>query len=153
MASRNATIAEAVKASLNTAAAGGAFGAAFVVRRVYVPGTTLEGLKGLTVTVYAAEDQRTHPARGVDQHDVVVHVGVQKRLTTAADPQTEAANAEIDALMEVAERIADHFKRGELGATGAMWASTDHAPTADPQHLLTHRVFTNLIVLTFRLWA
>lgn len=153
MPSRNAAIAEAVKARLNTAAADPtAFGRTFVAKRVYVPAVELEKLTGLTVTVYAGGDDQELADRRRNLHEVRVEVGIQQKLPAGCDPSTEAANAVIDPLTDLSERVADSFRAGELGATGAQWAATELTlPRVD--HLLQLRAFTAVVTLTFKLLA
>ncbi|MDB5294907.1 MAG: hypothetical protein JWO31_890 [Phycisphaerales bacterium] len=156
MTSRNAAIAEALKAKLNELAADSPadFGGGFVAKRTYVPGVDLRDFKTLVVTVFARENEREFISRGHSRRDFVVDVGVQKRLTTAANPTAEDANPEIDALMGLAEAVADAVPAGwYAGATGAQLVRVQHDPTVEPAHLLQHRTFTNVVKFTFRLNA
>ena len=148
MASRTASIAEAVKVSLNTAAADPeTFGATFTAQRVYVPAFDLNKTRGLQVQVYAANDEQSALTRAAKKHEIRIEVWIQKPLSAAANPLTEAANAEIDALTELAERVADHF-RGSFTAGPGRWVRTD-LPAPDTGTLLQQRLFTALVVLFF----
>lgn len=149
MASRNATIAASVKTQLNAAATSAAtFGEAFVAKRVYVPVTDLEALRGLTVKIFAAGDDRDQESRGTRIHDITIDVGIQKRLTKASDPAAEEANTEIDGLMELAEKVSDFFVPPFAAGGASLLTAKLTGPY--PDHLLEHRVFTAFITLTFK---
>jgi hypothetical protein len=153
MPSRNAAVAEAVKAQLNAAAATtAAFGRTFTARRVYVPANSLAALKDLCVSVYAAGDEQEPATRARNLHDVTVEVGIQQRLPATCDPEAEAGNAQIDPLTDLAERVADSFRQGPAGDTGAQWAGTK-LTLPDVEHLLQDRVFTAVVTLTYKLLA
>lgn len=157
MASRNVTVAQAVKVALNAAAAtSGTFGEAFVARRVYVPLNSLEALEDLQATVYAAGDEQELLTRKLQDHDITVEIGLQKRLTPDCDPETEAGNTEIDALVELSEKVADFFSPGGGGyaamAATARWNKTALA-LPSYEHLTQFRTFSSVITLTYKLAA
>lgn len=151
MSSRNATIAEAVKTVLN--AASPLAGQAFTARRLYMPVSDVQDLRDLRVTVFSVDNPRQVASRNKTQIDPVIQIGIQKRLTTAADPTSEAANAEIDELMAFAEAVADLFRPGQgpLGETGAAVVRVDQPPIIDRNHLLQHRTVTSVVTLILRI--
>jgi hypothetical protein len=156
MASRNAAVAEAIKARLN-AAPGATFVQAFTAQRKYLPASDLEDLDGLTVTVVATRDDPSQLDRLKLQHEVEVQIGVQKRLSPDIDPESEAGNDELDAHVEVVEQIADYLsKNSEPGKPNitygsARWTKTSIPMLADPEHLADRRVMTSLIILTLKI--
>lgn len=100
------------------------------------------------VTVWAPDDSAAQIARGVREYDVPVLVAVQKKLTPeAGDGSTEAANPELDALRELAERVADFFGTEHVDVGGACWASTD-LNLGNPDAMRQNRQF--FAVATFR---
>lgn len=149
MASRNATIADAVRDDLNAAAAANAFPMSFEARRVYLPIYELDQLTQLRVTIFVGSDDRELHARKLFRDDVKISVGFHKRLAADVDPTSEDANAEIDALLELVEAVADRFGPGYWG--GAGWLKTEIAALPNADHLKDHRTFTAFINLTFRL--
>lgn len=148
MASRNATVAEAVKAALNTAAADpDTFGESFVAKRLYAPTVPLEETKDLVVTVYAPGDSKSNAARLVRAYEIPVLVALQKRFTQAADPSLESANDECDSLMELAEKVFDFFDADAAGVGGAKWIGSDLS-LGHPDIMREQRQF--MAVATFR---
>jgi len=131
-------IAEAVVAELNAAT----FSQEFTAERAYMPRFELPEMAELHVTVVpkgvAVEVQDRSRAR----QEVQIDVGVQKKLQTAE-------NAEIDALMDLAEEIAEHF-RAKRQVGNALWVRTEHAPVYSTEHLEQLRQFTGVVTLTFR---
>ncbi len=149
MASRNATVAEAVKTALNAAAASAdTFGETFVAKRIYAPTEPLESTKTLTVDIYAPGDSKTRVSRGQNAYDIPVLIAIAKRLTVNADPSLETANAELDALMELAEKVADFFEPDPIGLGGALWQSTD-LNLANPDAMRERRQFFAVATLHF----
>ena len=147
--SRNARVAEAVKAALNDAFVG-----TFVAARKYAPASKLADLAELRVTVFSRENPREFVTRKHSRRDFVVDVGVQKRLASTTDPSAAGGNAELDDLLGLAEAIADALPPGWVaGDTGAQLVKVEHEPTVDRAHLLQYRAFTNVVTLTFRLTA
>jgi hypothetical protein len=149
MASRNATVAEAVKTALNTAAASaGTFGETFVAKRVYAPGDALEDTKALTVSIWAPGDAKSQAGRGVFAYEIPVLVAMAKRLTAACDPSDENANDELDALMLLAEKVADFFAPDPAGVGGAQWQTTE-LNLANPDAMRERRQFFAVATLHF----
>lgn len=153
MASRNATVAEAVKTTLNEAAEEAeTFGETFVAKRVYAPSDPLEETKDLTVTIWAPGDVREQAARGRSQHEIPVLVSIAKRLANAGgsppDPATEAANEQLDDLTELAEKVADHFGPDAAGVGGALWTRTE-MNIGNSDAIRERRQFFAIITFTF----
>lgn len=133
-------IAEAVVAELN----GGSFSQPFSAARAYSPEFELPDMDTLQVTV-VPKGVATHPgSRSHRQHDYSVDVAVQKKLQSAD-------NAEIDALMTLAEEVGDHFRFQRLpGFPNAMWLRTENDPVYAPEHIRELRQFTSILTVTFR---
>jgi hypothetical protein len=156
MPSRNATIAEAVKTALNTAAAADTFSQRFVAVRRYAPIVRLEDLPldELVVSIVPKADGRELLTRKHIDHGVVVDVAIQKRLAANTDPQQATGNTSIDTLLMLAEQVSDWFDlSGPLAGTDAAWDSTDHDPIYAVGHLLAANTFTSLIAVTYKLAA
>lgn len=133
-------IADAVTAELNATS----FAVAFTAARLYQPFFELKEMGTLRVSVVPAELTITPLGRGSSQHDIEIDVAVQKKLAAAS-------NAEIDALMNLAEAIADHFRHKLLpGHATAAWVATVNAPVFSQEHLERFRQFTSVIRFTFR---
>ena len=72
-------------------------------------------------------------------------MGVQKKLPA------EGEQAEIDALLDLVEQIADHLRLKRLpGAPAAAWAGIAHEPVVSGESLEQHRVFTSVLSVTYR---
>jgi hypothetical protein len=148
VASQIAAIADAVKTALNDAVADETLSMTFAAERLFVPYATLEALEDLHVYVMPVERVVTKRDRGELQSDVRVDVAVIKRIE--ADPKTEAANAELDPLLELVEEIVELFGRGEYG--GARWLATENPGLFDIDRLNTSKTFLSLVTLTFKLF-
>lgn len=161
--SERAAIADAVALALTRAPAGTFAQPLATVARKYLPAAELADLKELTVTVVplGPEERPGLANRSAVWKDLVVQIGIQKRLTQGCDPTSPAGNAELDALQLVTEQIAAFFEPNQAeGRTGDLtiaipettvaWIRTAIDPAYDVDHLLTQRTFTSVIHLTFR---
>lgn len=149
MSSKVAAVAEAVKTALNLAP-DGTFSQTFTAVRKYLPAADLQDLKDWQVTVVARSGEYSKLSRSANQRDVQIDVGLQKKIATTTNPATAGGNPELDAFLQFAEEVADFFKPGAYGP--GLWLGTKHEPLVDPDHLLTQRVFTSLITLTFKVF-
>jgi len=76
--------------------------------------------------------------------ECVVDVGVQKRLA-------DEAEAEIEGLLDLVERIADRLRGQRLAdMPEAAWAGIAHEPVVSSEALEQHRVFTSVLSVTYR---
>jgi len=131
-------IADAVVAALNDHT----FSQALTAARAYRPVFELQDMKDLRVTVVPKAVELTIAGRGLAQSDVQIDIGVQKKLTDTDD-------AEIDALMDLVQEIADFLRAtGRFG--DAAWIKTDNAPIYSQEHLGELRQFTSVLTLTLR---
>ncbi len=133
-------IAQAVADELNA----GSFGQEFTAQRLYQPLFELTEMKILHVTVVPANVNIHSGSRGRNQHDYKIEVAVQKKF------QADGV-ADIDPLMDLAEEIADFFRRRRLTSfPTAMWVKTEHAPLFAQEHMEQFRQFTSLITFTYK---
>jgi len=133
-------IADAVVASLNA----GSFGQAFTAARHYQPVFDLPEMVDLHVSVVPKGVEVLASSRNQNQHDYAIDIGVQQKV---------ADDTEADALMTLAEEIADHFRLGRVqvvgvGSVPVLKVATE--PVFAPEHLTEKRLFTSIITLTFR---
>lgn len=112
-------------------------------QRSYKPGYELAELKDLRVTVVPKGVEMQGITRSIVQHEVQIDIGVQKKLDTA-----EAA--EIDALMNLVEKIADFLRLCRLPLADLAWVRTENAPIFAPDHLDQMRAFTSVLTATYR---
>ena len=147
MASQATQIAEAVKVEMNATT----FTLAFTSVRLYLPLFDFHQMDDLHVTVASNSTTSELVARDGSVEEVhQVDVAVQKRL--AGNPAAEATNGtELDALVELAEDIGQHFRvAGALpGFTSARYAGHAVQPLYDPGLLKTQKLFTSVITLNF----
>jgi hypothetical protein len=150
MPSRNAAVAEGVKARLNVAANGGGLSKQFTARRVYDVTVEARDLAELSVTVALATDESEFLSRGVDQHTIKVQIGIRQQLPQGVDPADESANELwLDDMVAFSESVADLFRPDALPGTDAQCTDAAIGPIADPTHLRENRVFFSVITLTF----
>jgi len=134
-------IPQAVTAELNA----GSFSLPFSAVRAYVPEASLEEMAGVHVTVVPSGMVKTPLNRSSLVAEVQVDIGVQKKLSTVD-------NAESDALLALVEEIADYFEQRHLvSIPGAVWVKTEHKPLYAAEHMDEYRQFTSVVTLTFRL--
>ena len=133
-------IADAVVESLN----GASFSQSLTAERHYQPVFDLPEMVDLHVSVVPKSIEVLASSRNQNQHDYAIDVGVQQKV---------ADDTEADALMTLAEEIADHFRLGRVQVTGVgsvpvLKVATE--PVFAPEHLTEKRLFTSIITLTFR---
>jgi hypothetical protein len=156
MPSKVALIAEAIKDELN-GAPGGTFAFGFVAVRRYVPNLDLDSIgEALSVQVVARADNRELLNRGGDcLREIPIDIGVQRRLATGTNPQSEGANAELDAMLALVEQIADFLEPGMVVGVEAKQAVVTRTlvdPLYAPEHLMSNSVFTSIVHLTLKLF-
>ncbi len=137
-------IADAVVDSLNETSGSGAFSQSLSAERHYQPVFDLPEMNDLHVSVVPKGVEVLASSRNQNQHDYAIDIGVQQKV---------ADDTEADALMTLAEEIADHFRLGRVqvdgvGSVPVLKVSTE--PVFAPEHLTEKRVFTSIITLTFR---
>ena len=133
-------IADAVVAEL----ASGSFSQAIAPQRMVLPEFGLEDLADLRVTVVPKAVEISGSTRSVSQYEVQIDIGVQKKLGKDLD-------AEVPALCELADEIADFLKRRSLAAAPyAAWVRSANEPIYAADHLAEQRVFTSVLTVTYR---
>lgn len=144
--SRLGDIADAVVTALNA----GSWSQTFTATRVYVPQFDLPDMATLRVTVVGRGVEVARSTRQGHQYDYRVDVAVQKKL--AGD-----TNAERDALLTLAEEIADHFRELDAPLTfdssEAECVAAGYDVVYDPEHLTDLRQLTSVVTLTMRYWS
>jgi len=135
-------IADAVVDSLNAAS----LSQELTAERHYQPVFDLPEMVDLHVSVVPKGIEVLASSRNQNQHDYAIDIGIQQKV---------ADDSESDALMTLAEEIADHFRRGRVqvegvGSIPVLKVGTE--PVFAPEHLTEKRVFTSIITLTFRVF-
>jgi len=134
-------IADAVAAHINA----GTYSRPVIAERLYQPAFTLEDLKDLRVSVVPRTVGISAASRDSSIVECVIDVGVQQKLPS------ENEEVEIDALLDLAEEIADRLRLTRLpGAPEAAWAGIAHEPVVSSESLEQHRVFTSVLSVTYR---
>lgn len=137
------TIADAVVARLNA----GSFSENFTAERHYQPSFDLTDLETLRVSVVPRSLAILGASRRQSQYDAQIDIGIQKRLS--AEPSDD--QAEIDALLTLAEEIADYLRFERLAeAPEAVWVALAQEPVVATEHLEQHRQFTTILTVTYR---
>jgi len=133
-------IADAVVASLNA----GSFALEFEAERKYQPVFELHDMQTLRVSVVPKSLAITTAARDSGFFDCAIDIGVQKKVN--ADD-----SAELDALMNLVEQIADHLRMKRLDdSPNAAWLGIANEPVFAPEHLEQWRQFTSVLTVTYR---
>jgi hypothetical protein len=114
------------------------------VRSAKAPEFELPDMKTLRVTVVPRGWESQTATRAAAQCDYQIDIGVQKKLAAGDNP-------EIDGLLGLVERIADHFRTHRLTAMpNAVWVGCENSPLYSPEHMKELRQFTGVLTLTFR---
>lgn len=114
------------------------------VRYARVPEFALADMKTLHVTVVPKGWESQLASRSSSQFEYQIDVGVQKKWLTGD-------NAELDGLLALVERIADHFRAKRLTTMpAAMWVKAENTPLYSPEHMKDLRQFTSVLTLTFQ---
>lgn len=131
-------LADAVAASLN----GGSFGTPFTAQRLHQPSFDLAELATLRVSVVPKSESIATASRGHSFFDCAIDVGVQKKV---------ADDAEVDALLDLVEEIADHLRLKRLEEhPSAAWLSIEHDPVVAAEHLDQNQQLTSVLTVTYR---
>jgi len=131
-------LADAVAASLNA----GSFGMPFTAERLHQPSFDLAELAELHVSVVPKSQTITNATRQHSFFDCAVDVGVQKKV---------ADDAEVDALLDLVQEIADHLRLKRLDDyPTAAWLSIEHEPVVASEHLDQNRQLTSVLTVTYR---
>jgi hypothetical protein len=139
MPARIIELADSVTAALNAAT----FSQSFTAERLYLPRFEAEELEQLRVSVVPAGAEAINLARAQQQIEYTIVIVIAKRIT--AEPTA------MDALIQLAEEIADHFSAHRvLGNYTCKDIQID--PIYSPEHVLQYSVFTCAIELTFEAW-
>ena len=140
MSARTVAIADAVVALLNAK-----FAENFTAVRKWVPGIRLEDMKPGEnhVTVVPGQMTPTRLTRRLKADDVVISIGVQRKLSAAADTDSDATAA-------LAEAIYDYLFDLDLTDPAAKFIEIAVDPAAAPEHLEQFRVHTAVVQVTYR---
>lgn len=134
-------IADAVVAELNNTP----FSLPFTAERHYRPRYDLAEMTTLRVSVVPRSSEAQGLNRELDGYDYVIDIAVQQR--------TDMSQAALDALMTLAEEIADHFREHSLTTyPDARCTEVRHEPVYAFEHLDELRQFTSIVTLTYRVW-
>lgn len=136
------TLADAVVAELNA----GTYSQSFTAERAYVPRFDADSGDVLQVQVVPRTDAEAEQTAGIDVREIVIQVGIFKRLV---DPVAGEV-AEIDALMDLCEEIRGELNRVRLGETDeAVCVATTHDPIYSMEDIDERRVFLTVLAFTF----
>jgi hypothetical protein len=134
-------IADAVVAELN----GTTFSQPLTAERHYQPVFELAEMTELRVSVVPRSVVSKGLDRSRDSFDYQIDVAVQRKV--------EPTQGNLDALMELVEEIADHFRTQPLaGFPQARCTEVANEPVYAMEHLDEFRQFTSVLTLTFRVW-
>ena len=138
MSATEILVADAVVATLNAA---GTF--AFTAQRTHLPDFTPEDLVEVRVSVCPRTKKAELLTRDSVGKDCAIDVGVQKKV--------DATNlADVDACLELVERIADYLRGRELVGYPAKWVEEAQEPLLAAEHLDQLGVFTGVLTVTYR---
>lgn len=139
-------IADAVVDRLNA----GSFSMPVTAVRHHQPTFDLANLETLRVSVVPRSLTVIGASRRQSQYDVLIDIGVQKRLAPAPGSAGDE-DAEIDALLDLVEELADHVRFERLPTVPeAVWVGVAQEPVVAAEHLEQHRQFTSILTVTYR---
>lgn len=134
-------IADSVTAQLNATH----FDHEFVAERLYVPNFDLEDMKELRVSVVPRDVEILPYDRSQNRYHCRVDIAVQKKFS-------QGTNQEIDALVDLAEKIADEFRlKRLLSFQASRCIKVEQTVLYSTEHWEQLRQFTSLMTLTFEL--
>jgi len=134
-------LADAVVEQLNATA----FSQPLVAVRHYQPCFELSEMTELRVSVVPRSVASKALDRSRDGFDYRIDVAVQRKIEPTA--------GNLDALMELVEEIADHFRSHPLaGFPQARCTEVANEPVYATEHLEEFRQFTSVLTLTYRVW-
>jgi hypothetical protein len=141
MSSQSATIADAIASALS----GATLSKPITVERAWAPlkelGDMVEGTVYVTVVPRTRDITQAH--RSGENKTYTVDIGVQVKLA-------DALNATVDPYAALAEEVADLFRPGALGSTGAVyWPEKGHEPICNAQYLREMAVFFSLVTVRY----
>ncbi len=133
-------IADAVAAELN----GAVFSQTFTAVRSVLPRQELAALSSLKVTVVPRAVEITNGTRTARQYDVVVDIGVQKKVGSDVD-------SDVASLGDLVDEITEYLCERRLSELPyAMWVEVANDPLYDVEHLTNEHVFTSVLSVTYR---
>jgi hypothetical protein len=133
-------IADAIVTELNAAT----FSQPVTAVRHYLPQFELKEMHTLHVTVVPKGVVLASSDRSRSQGDYSIDVAVQQKITTGN-------NAELDALTDLTEEIADHLRGRRLSSyPNAAWLKTEQSVLYAQEHLGELRQFTSVLTFTYR---
>jgi hypothetical protein len=139
-------IADAVVDRLNA----GSFSIPVTAVRHHQPTFDLADLETLRVSVVPRSLTVTGASRRQSQFDALIDIGVQKRLAPAPSSAGDE-DAEIDALLDLVEELADNLRFERLPTVPeAVWVGVAQEPVVAAEHLEQHRQFTSILTVTYR---
>lgn len=115
------------------------------VRRTWRPRTTRHDAAGVLVSVTPRTSEITPLTRDADQGDHEIGVLIQRRLD---DPETAAAEAQIDALDALVEEVIDRLDR-QSPSEAYRFLGLRRDPVIDDDDLEA-QLFTTLITITYQ---
>ena len=131
-------IADAITASLNNEE----FSQDFTAERLHQPSFDLTELDTLRVSVVPKSLTITNATRQHSFFDCAIDIGIQKRI---------ANDAEVDALLDLVQEIADHLRHKRLAdEPNAAWLAIEHDPVVASEHLDQNRQLTSVLTATYR---
>jgi hypothetical protein len=134
-------IADAVTAVLN----GGSFSQPITAARHYDPTFDLSSMETLRVSVVP----RSMTSKTLDRN----RVSFDYEIDVAIQQKSEPSLANLDALMQLVEEIADHLRQSPLTSLPAVrFMDATNAPIYASDHLHELRQFTSVLTLTYRKW-
>lgn len=146
MSSYIGSIADAVATALSDAS----LSQEFTAERVYIPETDYANLgTDLLVQVIARGVERTRESRSQVRKEIEVDVLYMKRVEYGTDTAAEAANTELDEMLQLGEEIADVFSNVDSRFAGVPCLTVESDPIYDFDVLRSHRVFAALIKAFF----
>jgi len=139
-------IADAVVDRLNA----GSYSMPVTAVRHHQPTFEFAELESLRVSVVPRSLTITGASRRQSQYDALIDIGVQKRLAPAPGSAGDE-DAEIDALLDLVEELADHLRFERLPTVPeAVWVGVAQEPVVAAEHLEQHRQFTSILTVTYR---
>lgn len=117
------------------------------VTRAYYPVRDRDQLSQLTITVMPRGIERTLNARGLEQVDYLLEIGIQKKLDGPDD------DAQLASMALVVEQVAGLVAAYEYLGGAASSVETTVESLMNEEHMTSLRVYTGVVSVRLRAWA
>lgn len=126
-------------------------GEQYILSTTFRPSTKITEMCTLHLLVVPRSTTNVQMSRGLNTPELIIDIGIQKKLNNP--PASAAALQEIDALLQVVERISNHLietKMLERWDKQFLFRSIENEPALSEAHLMEFSAFSSVLTATYR---